>query len=126
MLNRWGQISGEQKRAILDDKASYELFLFLKFADRAFFDTTVAPMLRMRAPCEVDVMTMILLEDAVGLARAFADMHVVSRATTVEGILAAAVMQRKDMLRRIALECSGSLSDRKLEQWCVPCSKFKS
>lgn len=64
-------------------------------------------------------MTMILLNDADGLAHAFTDMHVVSRASTVEKILAAALMTRKDMLQRIALECSGSLSDRKLEQWCV-------
>lgn len=77
-------------------------------------------MLRMRAPSEVDVMTMILLEDSASLERAFADMHVVSRASAVEGILAAAVMKRPEMLRRIVLECSGSVSDRKLEQWCVP------
>lgn len=112
-------MSSTEKHRILDDKACYELFLFLKFADRALFDAAVAPMLRMRAGNEVDIMTMILLEDSEGLERAFADMHVVSRASAVEGILAAAVMKRKEMLMRIAMECSGRISDRKLEKWYV-------
>jgi hypothetical protein len=121
LLRRWGDLSDVEKQRTLRDKACYELFLFLKFADRPLFDAAVAPMLHMRVPSEVDVMTMILLEDSESLERAFGDMHVVSQASAIEHLLAAAVMRRKDMLKRIVLECSGSPSDRQLEQWYVLC-----
>jgi hypothetical protein len=117
LLRRWGDLSDVERQRTLHNKACYELFLFLKFADRPLFDAAVAPMLRMRVPSEVDVMTMILLEDSEGLERAFGDMHVTSHASAIEHLLAAAVMRRKDMLKRIVLECSGSPSDRELAQW---------
>lgn len=117
ILCRWQDFSSGDKRHHVNEHACYELFLFVKLADREFFDACIAPMLRMRARSETDLMTMILQEDSEGLEHAFSNMHVVLNASTLECILAAAVMRHKDILRRIVLECSGSKSDRQLEKW---------
>eukprot|EP00892_Ulva_mutabilis_P008268 jgi/Ulvmu1/5813/UM025_0070.1 len=116
-LGTWGTLSLPDKLKKLDEKACYELFLFLKFADEGFFAEHVRPLLAMRAPSERDTMTLILTHDTDALAACMRDMHAVSRMTALEVLLAAAELGDPAMLRAAALRWRTPPALRELQQW---------
>lgn len=118
LVGSWGGLSEEEKLKAVEDKACYELFLFLRFGDEPFFNARVQPLLAQRAPSERDVMTLILTGDTADLRVRMGDMRAVSRMTALEVVLAAAVLRDAAMLRAAASRWRSTEADRRLRQWC--------
>lgn len=118
-LADWSTFAHETKLKMLADKPCYELFLFVKFCDEAFFLAHVVPLLAMRAPSEHDTMSLILTADTDALAPRMRDMHAVSRMTPLEVLLAGAVLRDAAVLRSAVMRWRLPRANRVLRQWCV-------
>lgn len=116
-LGGWDTLALTAKLELLEKKACYELFLFLRYADEPFFLEHVKPLLAMRTPSERDAMTLILVSDTDALAARMRDMHAVSRMTALEVLLAAAELRDAAVLRAAALRWRTPPADRELQQW---------
>lgn len=130
LLGGWATLPLADKLKALEGKACYELFVFLRFADQAFFEEHVRPLLAQRVASERDAMTLILTGDKAALRARMRDMGAVSRMTAFEVLLTAAELGDAAMLRSVVRRWKPEESLSDLRKWCalatnpLPCTLY--